>query len=134
MRDGILLGNLLECIIAKSKVNLTKQLHPIDASFDQKDASGTRNHFEAIANLNICLDVCKNVAKLVVVNVSAEDFLEAGSGTLTGKESAASRTKIDLVLGVIWQIIRSHLLESVNFVAHPELVRLLQVRCFCVCS
>lgn len=36
-----------------------------------------------------------------------------------------TNSKQDLVLGIVWQLIRFHLLSAVNLNAHPELVRLL---------
>jgi len=72
--------------------------------------SATRAILEATANINQLLDGLR-AAHIVVVNIGAEDILTK---------------KQDLVLGVVWQLIRTHLLESVNLASHPELIRLLQ--------
>ncbi|TPX67383.1 hypothetical protein SpCBS45565_g03865 [Spizellomyces sp. 'palustris'] len=114
-QDGILLAHIINEIKAKS-VNIQKLNTHINpehlappAKADNVPQEHTKDLFEATNNLNICLDAARNVA--VVVNVAAEDFL---------------RKKPDLVLGVVWQLIRAHLLSDVNLPSHPELIRLLE--------
>jgi len=65
--------------------------------------------FIVTQNLNIVLEAAKS-CKLVVVNIGAGDILSMNE---------------DLVLGLVWQIIRGGLLRGVDLVVHPELVRLL---------
>ena len=33
--------------------------------------------------------------------------------------------KVDLILGLVWQIVRGHLMRHINLASHPELIRLL---------
>ena len=65
--------------------------------------------FIVTQNLNIVLEAARS-CKLVVVNIGAGDILSMNE---------------DLVLGLVWQIIRGGLLRGVDLVVHPELVRLL---------
>ncbi|TPX61174.1 hypothetical protein PhCBS80983_g01319 [Powellomyces hirtus] len=114
-QDGVLLAHIINSIKANS-VLISKLNTHIDATHLNGVANGETNHpeqtkaiLEATNNLNICIEAAKKVA--VVVNVAAEDFL---------------RKKPDLVLGVMWQLIRSYLLSEVNLPSHPELIRLLE--------
>ncbi|KAI9017496.1 calponin homology domain-containing protein [Gaertneriomyces semiglobifer] len=116
LQDGVLLGHIINSI-KPNLVNVAKLSTGIDRSHlvppTKADESipqeHTKDYFEATSNLNTCMDAAKKVA--VVVNVAAEDFLAK---------------KPDLVLGVIWQLIRAYLLSDVNVPSHPELIRLLQ--------
>ncbi|KAG5455884.1 MAG: calponin homology domain-containing protein, partial [Olpidium bornovanus] len=102
----------------KTDVNVSR-LHP----------RGTKDYFEVMANLNLCVEGIKKLNNVVVVNVGAEDIL--------GK-------KADLVLGLVWQLVRAHLFSEVNLGSwlsaraaspfpvrrydsphHPELIRLM---------
>lgn len=105
-RDGVLLAYLLDSLKPGS-VPLNKLTLNIDLS--QLNKPKTKVIFEVTANLNVSIDAAKN-AKLVVVNIGANDVLEMNK---------------DLVLGLVWQIVRAHLLAGVNLVSHPELIRLL---------
>jgi len=46
-----------------------------------------------------------------LVNIGAQDIINQ---------------KHDIVLGVVWQLIRFHLLQGVDFDGHPELIRLME--------
>lgn len=102
----------------------TRALKPIDfgryeegmkrmasaAQVSTVDTDLSKTMFEVTNNLNQAINAAKKVG-IVVVNIGANDFLER---------------KQDLILGIVWQLIRYHLLSAVNLNSHPELVRLLQ--------
>ncbi|KAJ3032769.1 phospholipid scramblase 1, partial [Rhizophlyctis rosea] len=112
LQDGILLSHLINAIRPKT-VDLSKLTATIDPqSLSTKSQSSSKSFFEATHNLNTALEALKSVPNIVVVNVGAEDFLNK---------------KTDLVLGVLWQIVRAHLLSEVQLSSHPELVRLLDL-------
>eukprot|EP00127_Corallochytrium_limacisporum_P005221 Clim_evm38s201 gene=Clim_evmTU38s201 len=69
--------------------------------------------FETTENHNYTLQCAKQLG-IVVVNVGAEDM------------RSGSMDNPDLVLGVIWQLIRFHLLSDVNLINTPELIRLME--------
>ena len=106
MRDGVLIGHLLESLIPGS-VPWSK----MDLTVDLADANSKKVIFEVTNNLNCVIEAAKKNKQLVVVNIGANDLLEG---------------KKDLVLGLLWQIVRAHLLASVNLQSHPELIRLLK--------
>ncbi|KAI8822005.1 calponin domain-containing protein [Fimicolochytrium jonesii] len=118
LQDGAVLAYIVNTIKPKT-INIAKINTSIDPAHLNSSAATkgntsatpeqTKGLFEATNNLNIVIEAAKNVA--VVVNVAAEDFL---------------RKKPDLVLGIIWQLIRAHLLSDINVPSHPELIRLLQ--------
>ncbi|KAJ3038066.1 hypothetical protein HDV00_001026 [Rhizophlyctis rosea] len=119
LQDGILLAHLINAI-RPNTINVSKLNRSINpaALAPTTPASATsptssKDYFEATHNLNAVLESLKQVPNIVVVNVGAEDFLNR---------------KTDLVLGVLWQIVRAHLLSSVNLPSHMELVRLLDAR------
>ncbi len=105
-KDGVLLGYVLAEI--KPKHMPARQLvKHLDLS--QIGKKHSKVIYEVTANHNLLIESCKK-AGLVVVNVGSEDILK---GTP------------HLVLGLLWQMIRAHLLSDVNIVSHPELIRLL---------
>lgn len=109
LRDGVVLSYVLyhfypECIRVDQLV--------LGIDLDGDATAGNQHAiFEATANLNRVVEAAKTIKGLVVVNFGSEDVLEM---------------REDLVLGLLWQLIRSHLLGRVNLASHPELVRLLQ--------
>ncbi|KAI9105885.1 calponin homology domain-containing protein [Phlyctochytrium arcticum] len=115
LQDGVLLAHIINTIKANT-VNLSKLNTHVNAEHLQAPAKAdepvpkehTKDLFEATNNLNIVLENAKQVA--VVVNVGADDFI---------------RKRPDLVLGVVWQLIRAYLLSDVNVPSHPQLIRLL---------
>lgn len=115
-QDGILFGALLNAV-KEGNIDINKLNKKIDASAlnapppnGQNNATeNTKGLFEATSNLNKCIDAAKN-AGFVIVNLSAEDILAK---------------KKDLVLGIVWQLIRAYLLQDININAHPELIRVL---------
>jgi hypothetical protein len=121
-QDGVLLGCLLHVIKPNSialknlnqNIDLTSVLDPAKKTASNESLNGgldqTKSLYLVNTNLNYTIDSLKK-AGFVVVNVGAEDFLHK---------------KRDLILGIVWQLIRSHLLSEVNVVNHPELIRLLE--------
>ena len=64
----------------------------------------------------LCQTLCITSAKAIgvkVTNVGASELIEG--------EKFPS-----IVLGLIWQLVKAHLLNSINLKNHPELVRLLE--------
>lgn len=116
LRDGVILaylihhlwpGNInLKKIVRGVKVNETMSNGPLSPS---SSATLQKAVFIITSNLNCVLDAAK-LCKLVIVNIGAGDIMGMNE---------------DLVLGLIWQIIRAGLLRGVDLVVHPELVRLL---------
>jgi len=109
VKDGVLLSRLVNAIkpgaAAVGKLN-----RDIDLGKVANPEPGSKDIFKTTENQNIFLE---SVGKLgcKVVNIGAQDIID-------GKE--------DLILGLVWQIIRAHLLQDVNILSHPELIRLLK--------
>lgn len=117
LRDGVVLSYLihhlwpeninLQNIVRGVKVNEeTSEDAPLSPN---SNATLQKAIFVITSNLNCVLDAAK-LSKLVVVNIGAGDIMGMNE---------------DLVLGLVWQIIRHGLLREVNLIAHPELARLL---------
>ncbi|KXS14325.1 hypothetical protein M427DRAFT_70759 [Gonapodya prolifera JEL478] len=121
LRDGVLLGHLLAAVKPGSLDPKSLRSNIDLVSYDAlcsagRGSSGSAENqevaktvFEVTANLNACLKAAKD-SGIIVVNIGANDFLEK---------------RVDLMLGLIWQLIRAHLLTNVNLTTHPELIRLL---------
>lgn len=110
LRDGVLLTHVLHYLYPEA-VRVDLLIRGIDMETHGSEAGNQTAVFEATANLNRALDAARQAKNLVVVNIGAQDILEM---------------KEDLVLGLLWQLIRSQLLGRINLLSHPELVRLLQ--------
>jgi len=109
LRDGVVLTYLLHYFYPEA-IKVDQLVHGIN--LDGDSANGNQSAvFEATANLNRVVEAAKGIKGLVVVNLGSEDILGM---------------REDLVLGLLWQLIRNHLLGQVNLISHPELVRLLQ--------
>ena len=121
-RDGILLAHLLADLAPHTKGSLAKLtpclLHVGSASGGTSNVStpstGTSslmeessNVFILRANLDTVLTVMARAAGIVVVNAGASDVIEG---------------KKEQVLGVIWQIVRAHMLCKLSLRKVPELV------------
>lgn len=116
LRDGVILaylihhlwpGNInLKKIVRGVKINDTMSTGPLSPN---SNATLQKAVFIITSNLNCVLDAAK-LCKLVIVNIGAGDIIGMNE---------------DLVLGLVWQIIRAGLLRGVDLVVHPELVRLL---------
>lgn len=111
LRDGVLLGYVLE-YLEPGCVHLEEFVRGIDLDSPADEPGKQCAVFEATANLNRALKAAKGLKQLVLVNIGSEDILAMNA---------------DVVLGLLWQLIRSQLLGRVNLVSHPELIRLLEV-------
>jgi hypothetical protein len=69
-----------------------------------------KNAWEIHENHTLCLQSALGIG-CKVVNIGPEDIIEG---------------RVHLVLGLLWQIIKTGLLQEINLMTHPELVRLLQ--------
>lgn len=105
--NGYLLAKLVNAIKPNTldASKLKKSVHK-----DNISTPGSTDAWEIASNNNLFLEGCKKLG-IKVVNVGSDDILNEN---------------VDLVLGLVWQLIRHHLLEGVNVVSHPELIRLLQ--------
>lgn len=108
LRDGVIIGYLLHHFFPGSI-----QLDALARSLDlgQMNQPQSRATFQVNQNLNLIIERAKSIKQLVVVNIGALDILEM---------------RKDLVLGLLWQLFRGHLLSRINLASHPELIRLLQ--------
>lgn len=110
LRDGIVLAHLINSLkpntIALNRLNYSINL-------DRLNQEHSKAIFEVGENLNACINGAKKLTDLgiVVVNIGANDILDKN---------------VDIVLGLVWQLIRAQLLQNVNLVARPELIRLLR--------
>ncbi len=119
-RDGILLAHLLADLAPHTRGSLAKLtpclLHvassgtsplstPLTATSSLVEESS--NVFILHANLQTVLTVMARAAGIVVVNAGASDVIEG---------------KKEQVLGVIWQIVRAHMLCNLSLRKMPELV------------
>lgn len=121
MRDGVIMAYLfhhlwpgqidLQKIVRGVKIPEKHQNGESDSPSLSPTSTATLQKavFLLTANLNCVLQAAK-ACKLVVVNIGAGDILSMNE---------------DLILGLLWQIIRAGLLRGVDLVVHPELVRLL---------
>lgn len=116
LRDGVILAYLIHHLWP-GNINLKKIVRGVklnENSFNEplspnSNATLQKAVFIITSNLNCVLDAAK-LCKLVVVNIGAGDIMGMNE---------------DLVLGLVWQIIRAGLLRGVDLIVHPELVRLL---------
>lgn len=116
LRDGVIFAYLIHHLWP-GNINLKKIVRGVKLngnSFDEplspnSNATLQKAVFIITSNLNCVLDAAK-LCKLVVVNIGAGDIMGMNE---------------DLVLGLVWQIIRAGLLRGVDLIVHPELVRLL---------
>lgn len=110
LRDGVVLAHLLAKIKPEqflSQVKLNKLQYNIPwSSLGEKNSKAV---FELNAQISHILKAASNCG-LVVVNLGSQDIL---------------CRKVDLVLGLVWQLMRAHLLQRVNLQSTPELIRLL---------
>lgn len=99
--DGVLLAKFVNCIAAD-----TIDLRVIN--YPKKKPLST---FQINENLNLAINSCKGIGVRVVA-VGAGDIRE-------------SKKNPTLALGLLWQMVKMHLLSGINLKAHPELMRLL---------
>ncbi|KAI3640768.1 hypothetical protein MIR68_001646 [Amoeboaphelidium protococcarum] len=110
LRDGVVLGYIIN-VLDESILPVKRLHHNIDMTKVGKQQS--KSLFEVGENLNMVVDAAKKMNKhgIVVVNCGANDIMEKN---------------VDVVLGLVWQLIRAYLLKDVNLVQRPELIRLLK--------
>jgi len=106
-QDGVLLCRMINAIrpglIPDKSIKLTVNKNNISVP-------GSKDAWEIAANNNAVIKAAQEMG-CVVVNIGSEDILGGNQ---------------DLVLGLVWQLIRAHLMRSVNLASHPELIRLLK--------
>lgn len=109
-RDGVLLSHTVNAIKTNT-IDFKKLALNINlAEVENGAAPGSKAIFEIQSNQNLFID---GAAKLGIklVNIGAQDIIDSNA---------------DLVLGVVWQLVRFHLLQSVDMDSHPELIRLME--------
>lgn len=102
LKDGIVLAKFVNCIkpdtIDERVLNLPKKGKPLSV-------------FKTGENLNLAINSCKGIG-VKVVAIGANDIRDAKNPVLA--------------LGLLWQMVKMHLLHNINLKAHPELIRLLK--------
>lgn len=119
-RSGVLLSLMLNSAkdgsVPEGGINWKVDPDCLRSSISKRDTESalnpeqTKTLFFATENLNKFI-ACAKEAKIIVVNISAEDILGAN---------------LDLILGLTWQIIRLAMFKEVNLLHHPELIRLME--------
>jgi hypothetical protein len=97
-------------LLKPNSINLASLHRNID--FAQLRKQNSKTLFEIGENLNKVVEGAKSLKSqgVVVVNLGANDILDK---------------KEHLVLGLVWQLVRAHMLQDVNLISHPQLIRLL---------
>ena len=103
--DGLLLCDFINHI----------QAHTIDIRALNKSTNKTNNKsitkFQIIENQNIVISSAKSIG-VKVTNIGASELIDG-------------ENNIHIVLGIIWQLVKLHILDNINLNNFPELVRLL---------
>jgi hypothetical protein len=107
LRDGVVLGYTIHALNA-STITPKSLHHSIDLS--QLGRQYSKSLFEVNENLNQIVHAAAQLKSISVVNLGSADILDRN---------------VDIVLGLVWQLVRAHLLRDVNLVSRPELIRLL---------
>ena len=107
MQDGLVLAFLIYNFKPDS-IDISKLSRNLQMSSLHTPHSKTI--FEVSNNHNLVLQAARQLG-IKTINIGSEDIL--------GKKPA-------LVLGLIWQLIRCHMLAKVNLTSYPELIRLMQ--------
>eukprot|EP00123_Amoebidium_parasiticum_P000679 comp11546_c0_seq1/m.6007 comp11546_c0_seq1/g.6007 ORF comp11546_c0_seq1/g.6007 comp11546_c0_seq1/m.6007 type:complete len:613 (-) comp11546_c0_seq1:647-2485(-) len=106
-KDGRLLCHLINAIredtIPKKSIKMN-----VDKANLKK--VGCNDIFEIANNNNAVIEGAKKLG-CKIVNIGAEDIVGGNS---------------DLILGLVWQLIRAYLMKNINLAGHPELIRLLK--------
>lgn len=100
-KDGFILTALVN-LVASEKIN-TKSLMKL------KPKARTQPLY-AYQTLNTAIDACRELPGVQVVNIGAVDFVNGNT---------------NMVLGLVWQLVKLRLLENISLHKHPEIVRLL---------
>lgn len=102
VRNGLLLSRFINLAVADT----------IDERALNKPKKGkVMSLFQISENQNLCLNAAQSIG-VVTVNIGAQDLID-------GEEHP------HLVLGLVWQLVRLQLLNSITIKNHPELIRLL---------
>ena len=110
VRDGVLLSKAIN-VLKPNVVNTARLTYGLNMDELRNGAApGSKAIFEATANQNAFLEGAARLG-LKIVNIGAQDLIDGNA---------------DLVLGLLWQIIRAHLLQNVDILSHPELIRLME--------
>jgi len=100
--DGVLLALFINCIapdtIDTRVLNLPKKNKKMTI-------------FKINENLNLAINACKGIG-IKVLNIGGGDIREVKNPSL--------------ILGLMWQMVKMHLLSDINLKDHPELMRLLE--------
>jgi len=100
--DGVLLSYFINCIkpdtIDTRVLNLPKKNKKLTI-------------FKINENLNLAINACKGIG-VRVMNIGGGDIREPKNPSL--------------ILGLLWQMVKMHLLSDINLKDHPELMRLLE--------
>ena len=105
--DGLVLAGVINYI--KPNTIVSSSLIKIDDADDKDPNAEKKRIFNITANVNKVMEGTKSIG-LRLVNIGSNDIIE-------GNEN--------MILAFIWQLIRHHVLISVNLKAHPQLIRLL---------
>lgn len=110
LRDGVYLAYLCHGL-DESSIRIQSIHRNID--LQKLGTNQSKSLFEVGENLNAVINAAKKLQRygIVVVNCGANDILECNT---------------DVVLGLVWQLIRAHLLRDVNLVQRIELIRLMR--------
>lgn len=103
VRDGIVLSKFINIAVKD-----TIDVRALNLRKGGKDLS----LFQINENQTLCISSAKSIG-VKVTNIGAGELIE-------GEKSP------HLVLGLIWQLVKIHLLNSINLKNHPELIRLLE--------
>jgi len=100
--DGILLSKFINCIVPNT----------IDERVLNRPKGGKPlTIFKVNENLNLMINAAKGIG-VKVMNIGGGDIREV--------------TNPALVLGLLWQMVKMHLLSDINLKDHPELMRLVR--------
>eukprot|EP00954_Amorphochlora_amoebiformis_P012065 942529-Amorphochlora_amoeboformis.AAC.1 len=103
VKDGILLAKFINIAVPDT----------IDErALNKPKGSRALTVFQINENMNLVINSAKGIG-IKVVNIGATELTE-------GKKHP------HLVLGLVWQLVKLQLLNSINLKSHPELVRLLE--------
>lgn len=110
LQDGVVLSHLINTV-KSSTIDIGRLNRNVDIS--KMKTLQSKALFEVNENLNRCIDGAKRLSKhapISIVNLGSNDILDKN---------------VDIVLGLVWQLIRASLVKEVNLVSHPALIRLL---------
>ncbi|KAJ3616873.1 hypothetical protein Zmor_008978 [Zophobas morio] len=107
IRDGVILCKLINAVRAGT---IPETSIKTNVDWRNADKAGSRDIFEIAGNHSLALKAAKDLG-CSTVNIGHEDIF---------------RGSRHLILAIVWQLIRFHLMKEVNLISHPELIRLLE--------